>query len=137
MKTNAEEPRLVVFFDGHCLLCDGFVQFLLPKKTDPVIYFAPLQGATAKTLLSPADSGQTETVVFKNETQIFHHSTAVLRVCLYLPFPWAFLSSLALLIPRGLRDSIYRFVARHRYQWFGRNEVCRMPSPEDLGRILP
>jgi predicted DCC family thiol-disulfide oxidoreductase YuxK len=39
-------------------------------------------------------------------------------------------------IPRPLRDLVYRFIARHRYRWFGKTESCWLPTPELRGRFL-
>jgi predicted DCC family thiol-disulfide oxidoreductase YuxK len=40
-------------------------------------------------------------------------------------------------IPRPLRDLVYRFVARYRHRWFGRREACRVPTPAERSRFLP
>jgi len=39
-------------------------------------------------------------------------------------------------VPSGLRNLVYDFVARHRYQWFGRSEQCSLPLPEWRDRFL-
>jgi len=40
-------------------------------------------------------------------------------------------------IPRGIRTPAYRLLARNRYRWFGKKEVCRIPSAEERARFLP
>jgi len=76
-----------------------------------------------------------ETLVFQDGTELYLYSTAALRLASYLGFPWSLVSVL-LLVPRPLRDTVYRFVARHRYDWFGKSETCRLPTPEERGRFL-
>jgi len=46
------------------------------------------------------------------------------------------LAALFRLVPRLLRDRLYRWIARNRYRWFGRREACMVPSPEMQGRFL-
>jgi predicted DCC family thiol-disulfide oxidoreductase YuxK len=40
------------------------------------------------------------------------------------------------LVPKPLRDAVYRFVARNRYRWFGRQDACLVPAPEVRARFL-
>ena len=41
-----------------------------------------------------------------------------------------------LVVPQFLRDAVYRFIARNRYRWFGKEETCRVPTPELKARFL-
>ena len=50
--------------------------------------------------------------------------------------PWPFLARLARLVPRGLRDAVYDGVARGRYRWFGRRDVCALPQTTAADRFL-
>jgi predicted DCC family thiol-disulfide oxidoreductase YuxK len=68
--------------------------------------------------------------------RVWVRSDAVLRVCRHLPWPWR-AASVFLIVPRALRDVVYRLIARNRYRWFGRSEVCRMPTPALRARFLP
>jgi predicted DCC family thiol-disulfide oxidoreductase YuxK len=40
------------------------------------------------------------------------------------------------ILPRALRDWLYRLVAKNRYRWFGKSETCMMPTPELRARFL-
>jgi predicted DCC family thiol-disulfide oxidoreductase YuxK len=66
---------------------------------------------------------------------VFTRSTAALRIARRLPFPWP-LAYGFIVIPRPLRDAIYDWVARHRYQWFGRLDQCLVPTPEERQRFI-
>ncbi|KAG6429611.1 hypothetical protein SASPL_107663 [Salvia splendens] len=50
-------------------------------------------------------------------------SAAALRVCSYLPLPYSALSSL-MVIPAPLRDAVYDYVAKRRYDWYGKGDDC-------------
>ena len=48
---------------------------------------------------------------------------------------WAIVAGLGRLIPRFLRNGIYRFVARRRLGWFGPADACRLPGDPSI--LLP
>lgn len=129
----------VVLFDGVCNLCNGFVNYLIDRDPDAVLRFAALQSEVARERLAalgelpPAPEPQS--VLLIEDGRVYHRSTAALRVLGHLRSPVRFLKVL-LIVPVPVRDVVYRFVARHRYRWFGRTEACRMPTPELKKRFL-
>ena len=98
------ETHPVVLFDGVCNLCNHSVQFIIRRDKKDQFRFAALQGKTGQEILArhglPADS-----------------------------FPWS-VFYVYIIIPRFIRDGIYRWIARNRYRWFGRQESCMIPTPE-------
>jgi predicted DCC family thiol-disulfide oxidoreductase YuxK len=42
-----------------------------------------------------------------------------------------------LLVPRAVRDFLYRVVARFRFQIWGKLSQCRVPSPERRNGFCP
>ena len=75
------------------------------------------------------------TVVFYYQGQTYERSDAVLKILGLLPPPWCWLT-VGKYLPRSVRDTLYDWVARHRYQWFGRRETCRLPTPTERSRFL-
>jgi predicted DCC family thiol-disulfide oxidoreductase YuxK len=69
------------------------------------------------------------------EGQVYLGSTAALRVARLLGGGWPLLYSL-IIIPKGLRDLIYQWIGKHRYQWFGRRVSCRMPTALEKSHFL-
>jgi predicted DCC family thiol-disulfide oxidoreductase YuxK len=67
--------------------------------------------------------------------RVYTRSSAALRIAGGLRFPWS-LARVQIVVPRPLRDWVYDLVARHRYQWFGRQDVCMIPTPELRARFL-
>ncbi len=127
----------VLLFDGVCNLCNGAVDFILRRERAPRLRFASLQSGCARRLLagSGIDPERLETLVFVRGSEVYVRSDAVLAVCGELRAPWRWLRVFRVL-PRGLRDGIYRFVGGRRYRWFGKRDSCRMPTPEEKERFL-
>ncbi|KQO19641.1 thiol-disulfide oxidoreductase DCC family protein [Acidovorax sp. Leaf78] len=128
---------MIVVFDAQCLLCNGWVQFILRHDRAGRIRFASMQGATGRQLLADAglrvDSLQTLLVIDGDRS--WQHTAAILRVLHALGWPWR-LAWVGWLVPAPLRDALYRWVARNRYRIWGRSEVCMVPSPETAARFL-
>lgn len=129
------EPATVLF-DGVCGLCNSVVDFALGEDQGRRLRFAPLQGATAQSLLGPEAGADLDSVVVVAEGRVYRHSAAFLAILARLGGPWRVLAAAGRLVPGILRDALYRFVARNRYQWFGRRETCRLPRPEERGAFL-
>ncbi|NJR69062.1 MAG: DUF393 domain-containing protein [Synechococcales cyanobacterium CRU_2_2] len=136
------EPQLlgnqpIVFFDGECVMCNGFVDLLLAIDTPAKLRVAPLQGTTAQALLPPLphDSEQWS-IYYLDERGLFYQSEAVVQILRRLGGLWSVLS-LGGTIPRPARDAVYRFVARNRYRLLGKRGTCRMPTAAEQARFLP
>ncbi len=127
----------IIFFDGVCGMCNRFVDLILRIDSKQIFRFAPIQGETAKQLLPPlSEAPQKWSMLYLDEQGIYERSDAFLEVYRRLGGVWWFLNLLRL-VPRGMRDFVYRTVARNRYRWFGQRDTCRIPSPEEKCRFLP
>lgn len=134
MDTSDHHP--VVIFDGICTLCNASVDFLMRNDTTSTLRFASLQGETARTLLaSHGRHGEPESIIVVANGVLMTESTAVLFLLPYLRFPYPLLGVVRI-VPRVLRDPVYRLIARNRYRWFGKRESCRLPTPAERSRFL-
>ncbi|MFY0543512.1 thiol-disulfide oxidoreductase DCC family protein [Brevibacillus sp. H7] len=127
----------ILLFDGECNLCSGTVQFILPRDRSGSIRFASLQSSIGKRLLAhyhyPSD--EISSVVLIDNGRLYTKSAAVLRVTRKLRGIWPLLYAF-ILIPAPLRNTLYDWVARNRYQWFGKREHCLLPRPDWKDRFL-
>ena len=132
-----DAPSPVLLFDGLCALCDRSVQFVLDHERSPSIRFASLQSDVGRTLLAQCgvDPEGLDSLVFVEGGRCHTESGAALRAAAYLTSPWRWASALTV-VPRPARDAAYRWVARHRYRWFGRLAACRIPSASVRDRFL-
>lgn len=128
--------RRIVLFDGECHFCDASVQFILARDRKAAFQFAALQSEAGQALLKefsvPSD---VNSLVLIEGSYYYTKSTAALKIAKQLDGLWKLLYG-AILIPRPIRDGLYRYIAKNRYKWFGKKEACRLPSAEQRERFL-
>ena len=129
MNDKEIKHQKIILFDGICNLCNGSVIFVLEREQRPIFKFSSIQSETGKGLLEwcglPKDFNQA--VILIDEGKVYSGSTAALKIGQRLRFPWSALSSLGLLVPMFIRDWVYSRIAQHRYQWFGKKDICMVP----------
>ncbi|CCH01001.1 putative protein yuxK ORF2 [Fibrella aestuarina BUZ 2] len=127
----------VLLFDGVCNLCNGAVQFVIRHDQAGYFRFASLQSEAGQALLQqfnlPTD--QFDSFVYVADGRCYTESTAALLVARHLGGAWPLLYGLRI-VPRVIRDGVYRWVARNRYRLFGKREACMLPSPALQQRFL-
>ncbi len=137
-----EAGRPVIFYDGVCALCHRAVRFLIARDRAGVLRFAPLQGETFEALRAamPREDGLDSVIYVRGygsgNARVFVRSEAVLQALRDIGGFWRVVSW-ARIIPRFMRDGLYDVVARHRYEWFGRYDECRLPTPRQRDQLLP
>lgn len=125
----------IVFFDGICGLCNKFIDFLLSEDKNDTLTYAPLQGDTAKMKLSKDELENVNTIIYQEENKTYKLSDAILKILGSLGGIWK-LVIIFRIIPKFIRDKLYKYVASNRYKWFGKKETCRIPTPEERSKIL-
>jgi len=127
----------IVFYDGVCGLCNRAVSFIIRHDRKGCIRFAPLQsagGEQARRHVRHAGRDP-DSVIFFEKGKYYTESTAAWHIAAYLNGGWKWMQWLRI-IPRFLRDAVYRFVSHNRYQWFGKRDHCSLPAPELRRRFL-
>lgn len=127
----------IIVFDAVCVLCCANARFVLRHDRAGVFRLASTQGEVGATLYQSfgIDPHHPDTLIVVDGDQALRNSDAVLAIYGGLGWPWR-AALLFKLLPRLLRDPLYRWVARNRYRIFGKRESCWMPGPEHEGRIL-
>ena len=128
---------MIVVFDAQCLLCNGWVQFLLRHDRKGVFRFASIQSEAGQALLAQAGLAVDglQTLLLIDGERSWQHTGAIFRVLSALGWPWR-LAWIGWLVPVQLRDPLYRLLARNRYRMFGRLEQCAMPPADYRVRFL-
>lgn len=135
--------QLIVFYDGICGLCNRLVQFLLKRDRQDRLRFASLQSDFASRVLSrhgidPKDLDTVHVVEHYQQSneRVLDRSDAILRAGRELGGIWKLVASIGRIVPRGVRDLFYRFVANNRYRVFGKYETCMLPQPKHRAKFL-
>jgi predicted DCC family thiol-disulfide oxidoreductase YuxK len=126
-----------VFFDGVCNLCNRGVNFLISKDKKEVLKFASLQSEYAQNIIPKEllNRENLDTIIVHTDGKFYDRSNAVLKLCKILGGGY-YVFLVGYLIPRFIRDGLYRFIANNRYHWFGKQSQCRVPCPELKERFL-
>jgi predicted DCC family thiol-disulfide oxidoreductase YuxK len=132
-------PATIILFDGDCALCSRAVRFVADRDRAGRFGFASLQGeigrAECARLGVARASGEPDTMVVTTACRAWIRSEAVIEVARRLPWPWR-AGLLLAAVPRPIRDAAYRWVARHRFAWFGRVDACAAPTAAVRARML-
>jgi predicted DCC family thiol-disulfide oxidoreductase YuxK len=127
----------IILFDGVCNLCTAWVQFIIPRDKAGYFRFASLQSPFAQNLLRTQFQMESnlETVIFVENGKCYTESAAALLILMRLGGPWVFCKAF-FIIPKGIRNAVYRFIARNRYKWFGEKQSCWLPNAALNSRFL-
>jgi predicted DCC family thiol-disulfide oxidoreductase YuxK len=134
---EALNNKTILLFDGYCNLCQSSVKFVLKHEKKPELYFTSLQSETGVQLLKhySIDPNKTDSFVLIESNKVFVKSSAALRVLKYLkglyPLGFGFI-----IVPQFIRNSLYNFIAKNRYKWFGKTDSCMLPDKDLLKRFL-
>lgn len=133
----AHDDDAIIVFDGACVLCNGWVRFLLRHDRSGRYRFAAMQSAPGRALLAAhgLDPNDPSSLLLVEGGRAYADTDAIRRVLAGLGGAWR-IAQLIVLIPRALRDPLYRHVARNRYRWFGRRDACPLPSAGERERFL-
>jgi len=131
------DEKSIILFDGVCNLCNNAVNFVITRDKKKKFVFASLQSEFGQKFLSDnsTDANMNNSFILLEGGKVFNRSTAALRVARNLDGSWPLLYAM-IIVPPIIRDSIYTFVANHRYKWFGKKDSCMIPSPELKARFL-
>ena len=134
------QSSTIILFDGVCNLCSGVVRFVIARDPHARFRFAALQSdaarrACAEVGATPPAAVDPDTIIVIADGRALERSDAALAIAARLPFPGPMFGVFRIL-PRALRDWLYRFVAKNRYRWFGKSDTCMMPTPELRARFL-
>lgn len=130
------EPPIIVF-DALCPLCSATARFVLKHDRHGRFRLASMQSEAGAALhrrfgIDPANP---ETMIVVQADRALRDSDAVLAIWSRLGWPWRAAAALKL-VPAGMRDPVYGWVARNRYRRFGKRESCWLPDHKWAERFL-
>ena len=133
-----ESPKKIILFDGICNLCNRSIQFVIKRDRNDEFRFATLQGALGRRLVQERniDTSKIDSIILIEPGVAYYtKSTAALQIADSFGGWWK-ITNVLNLIPRQLRDIVYDWVAKNRYNWYGKKDACMVPTPELRDKFL-
>jgi len=127
MKPLVPEEKILVQFDGICNLCSGAVRFILKADRKKKFVFQALQNS--------GKSQDFETIIVSDNQSTSEYFDAILKIGKVLGGVYQAVAIFKLL-PRKWRHSLYIWIARNRFRWFGKRDSCYLPSKKELERFI-
>lgn len=137
MVPGFDDDSPLIVYDGVCILCSGFIQFVVARDTAKAFRFATAQGPLGQGLyrhlnMSTADF---ETNLLVADGIITSKLDAFIEILRILGAPWNIARALYAL-PRSVRNWLYDRIAKNRYTVFGRTETCMVPAADWRDRVI-
>ncbi len=132
-----DDAAPTIIFDGKCVLCSRFVQFVLRNDQRGRLRFLAAQTPLGEALYThlALQTEDYETYVLLENGSARVKSDAALRIFALLGLPWS-VTCVGRLAPRFARDAFYDWVARNRLRWFGARDTCYVPTPAQRERFI-
>lgn len=137
-RNQIPEGKLIVLFDGICNFCNDSVQRIIKHDRKDHFRFASLQSDIGQKLTAERgiDTAQVDSIILIDPGNAYYiKSTAALRIAEKMDGFYPILQ-IFLILPEGLRDLVYDYIAKNRYQWFGKREECKVPTPEERNKFI-
>ena len=138
MVNKFPKQKKIILFDGVCNLCNSSINYVIDKDVDDEFRFLALQSDLGKELqnyLGITSKTLDSIILFIPDEAYYIKSTAAIKIMSRFSGAWK-LISIFNIIPASIRDFIYDVVARNRYKWYGKQNQCRIPTPELKSKFL-
>lgn len=138
MLNTLPKNKKIILFDGVCNLCNTSINYVIDHDKQDVFRFVSLQSALGETIQEYLDikNKSLDTIILyvPDETYYIKSTAAIKVMSEFLGF-WK-LTQMFLILPAPIRDLVYNYIAKNRYKWYGKQEHCRIPTPELKAKFL-
>lgn len=132
-----DDARIVVVMDGECALCSSAARTIarFDKKDNVRICTAQSPLGQALFVHFGLQPGDPETWLMLKDGEA--HGSLDAMITLFPLLHWVFAPLRVLkLLPPSLQDWLYARIARNRYKFFGRSDLCAVPDPALRQRLI-
>lgn len=133
-----DKDKKIILFDGVCNLCDATVQFLIKRDKKDIFRFVAIQSGIGQEIIKHLgiDTSNTDSIILYEPGKAYYYKAeAALKIGKELGGIYSLLSIFTLL-PKGLSNTVYDFVARNRYKWYGKKDACMIPTAAMKAKFL-
>ncbi len=113
---------MTIYYDGYCKLCSGFIRLIIKYSKPGTFTYTPLEFATIQIPASFSDTVILET----NDGKLLAHSDAVSIILSNMSAPFRIMNAILKIFPKSIRNKVYEIIAKNRYSWFGKYEICQL-----------
>ena len=135
---NLPKDKKIILFDGVCNLCDSAVQFVIKHDRNDVFRFVALQSELGQEILKHIGINPINidsVILYEPGIAYYYKSSAAIEIAKSLGGFWHF-GTVFKIIPAGIRNQLYDYIAKNRYKWYGKKETCWIPTEELKSKFL-
>ena len=135
---NLPKDKKIILFDGVCNLCNSAVQFVIHHDKKDVFRFVALQSELGQQILKHIGINPLNIdsiILYKPGIAYYYKSQAALEIAKSLGGIWYF-GTVFRIIPTGISNQLYDYIAKNRYKWYGKKESCMIPTAELKSKFL-
>lgn len=132
------KDKKIILFDGVCNLCDNTVQFIIKKDKKDIFRFVAIQSDLGQEIIKyiGVDTSKTDSIILYEPGQAYYHKAeAAIKIANGLGGIYS-LMGIFTVLPKSLSNSVYDYVARNRYKWYGKKQECMIPTPQMKAKFL-
>lgn len=135
---NLPVNKKIILFDGVCNLCDSTVQFIIKRDKKDIFRFVALQSELGEQIIKHigVDRSKTDSIIlYEPGVAYYYKAEAAIKIAANLGglFP---LMNIFSVLPKSLSNSVYDYIAKNRYKWYGKKDECMIPTPEMKAKFL-
>lgn len=135
---NLPAGKKIILFDGVCNLCDNTVQFIIRHDKHDVFRFVAIQSEIGQKIINylGIDTSKTDSIIlYEPKNAYYYKAEAALRIARELGGIYGIIAIFSIL-PNFIKNSVYDYIAKNRYKWYGKKEECMIPTPEMKAKFL-
>ena len=130
MMLDLPKDKKIILFDGLCNLCDSSVQFVFKHDTNDQFRFVALQSDLGQKIIAHIGINTKHidsVILYRPGIAYYYKSNAALEIAKSLG-GFFHLGTVFRIIPTTLRNLLYDYIAKNRYQWYGKKQNCMVPT---------
>lgn len=135
---NLPQDKKIILFDGVCNLCDSSIQFIIKHDKKDIFRFVALQSEIGLEIIKHIgiDTSKIDSILLYEPGKAYYYKAqAALKIAKELGGIYTAISWFSIL-PNFLTNTVYDYIARNRYKWYGKKEACMIPTPELKAKFL-
>ena len=134
--SDLPKGKKIILFDGVCNLCNSSVQFIIKHDKKDVFRFVPLQSDLGQKISIHIETSTIDSIIlYETEKRYYYKAEAAFKILKEMNGVYRCLLLFSIL-PKSVLNTIYDYIAKNRYKWFGKEEICMIPTPELLSKFL-